>query len=156
MNGQWIFTRLDIFRKLKFSVAAFQVLVLEPSKLLQPAIVCVSEEDESRTVQLKHVTTVKVCRPSNPIPPHTHPHTQPQTSLLSQHIFTSTCLPHIMLNKLKSNRKNRRLAHFMIQWMFNQVSTWVCSLTDFHTCWLSLSLSGCIYMQIKAVFVLCF
>uniref|UniRef100_A0A671XKB2 mitogen-activated protein kinase kinase kinase n=1 Tax=Sparus aurata TaxID=8175 RepID=A0A671XKB2_SPAAU len=46
--------------KLKFSVAAFQVLVLEPSKLLQPAIVCVSEEDESRTVQLKHVTTVKI------------------------------------------------------------------------------------------------
>uniref|UniRef100_A0AAQ5XPU9 Protein kinase domain-containing protein n=1 Tax=Amphiprion ocellaris TaxID=80972 RepID=A0AAQ5XPU9_AMPOC len=35
------------------------VLVLEPSKVLQPAIVCVSEEDESRTVQLKHVTTLK-------------------------------------------------------------------------------------------------
>ncbi|XP_054476974.1 mitogen-activated protein kinase kinase kinase 5 [Anoplopoma fimbria] len=32
------------------------VLILEPSKVLQPAIVCVSEEDESRTVQLKHVT----------------------------------------------------------------------------------------------------
>ncbi|AWO96176.1 putative mitogen-activated protein kinase kinase kinase 5-like [Scophthalmus maximus] len=35
------------------------VLVLEPSKVLQPAIVCVSEEDESRTVQLKHVTPLK-------------------------------------------------------------------------------------------------
>ncbi|XP_035528751.1 mitogen-activated protein kinase kinase kinase 5 isoform X2 [Morone saxatilis] len=35
------------------------VLILEPSKLLQPAIVCVSEEDESCTVQLKHVTSLK-------------------------------------------------------------------------------------------------
>ncbi|KAK9514131.1 hypothetical protein VZT92_027620 [Zoarces viviparus] len=35
------------------------VLILEPSKVLQPAIVCVSEEDESRTVQLKHVTSLK-------------------------------------------------------------------------------------------------
>ncbi|XP_022619973.1 mitogen-activated protein kinase kinase kinase 5-like [Seriola dumerili] len=35
------------------------VLILEPSKVLQPAIVCVSEEDESRTVQLKHVTPLK-------------------------------------------------------------------------------------------------
>uniref|UniRef100_A0A8D3DAF8 mitogen-activated protein kinase kinase kinase n=1 Tax=Scophthalmus maximus TaxID=52904 RepID=A0A8D3DAF8_SCOMX len=41
-----------------------KVLVLEPSKVLQPAIVCVSEEDESRTVQLKHVTPLKVCRPN--------------------------------------------------------------------------------------------
>ncbi|XP_073340974.1 mitogen-activated protein kinase kinase kinase 5 [Pagrus major] len=41
------------------STARCPVLVLEPSKLLQPAIVCVSEEDESRTVQLKHVTTFK-------------------------------------------------------------------------------------------------
>ncbi|XP_038566796.1 mitogen-activated protein kinase kinase kinase 5 isoform X1 [Micropterus salmoides] len=31
------------------------VLILEPSKVLQPAIVSVSEEDESRTVQLKHI-----------------------------------------------------------------------------------------------------
>ncbi|XP_046882489.1 mitogen-activated protein kinase kinase kinase 5 isoform X2 [Hypomesus transpacificus] len=31
------------------------VLVMEPSKLLQPSIVCVSEEDDSCTVQLKHV-----------------------------------------------------------------------------------------------------
>ena len=37
-----------------------QVLVLEPSKLFQPAIVSVSEEDESCTVQLKHVTPFKV------------------------------------------------------------------------------------------------
>ncbi|KAL6109739.1 map3k6 [Pungitius sinensis] len=35
------------------------VLILEPSKVLQPAIVCVSEEDQSRTVQLEHVTPVK-------------------------------------------------------------------------------------------------
>lgn len=35
------------------------VLILEPSKLLQPAIVCVNEEDESCTVQLKHVTPLK-------------------------------------------------------------------------------------------------
>ncbi|XP_053289085.1 mitogen-activated protein kinase kinase kinase 5 isoform X1 [Pleuronectes platessa] len=35
------------------------VLILEPSKVLQPAIVCVSEDDESRTVQLKHVTALK-------------------------------------------------------------------------------------------------
>uniref|UniRef100_A0A3Q1HX64 Protein kinase domain-containing protein n=1 Tax=Anabas testudineus TaxID=64144 RepID=A0A3Q1HX64_ANATE len=36
------------------------VLILEPSKVLQPAIVCVSEEDENHTVQLKHVTPLKV------------------------------------------------------------------------------------------------
>ncbi|KAM8735760.1 mitogen-activated protein kinase kinase kinase 5 isoform 1-T1 [Acanthopagrus schlegelii] len=41
------------------STARCPVLILEPSKLLQPAIVCVSEEDESRTVQLKHVTNFK-------------------------------------------------------------------------------------------------
>ncbi|XP_026227916.1 mitogen-activated protein kinase kinase kinase 5 [Anabas testudineus] len=35
------------------------VLILEPSKVLQPAIVCVSEEDENHTVQLKHVTPLK-------------------------------------------------------------------------------------------------
>ncbi|XP_039974103.1 mitogen-activated protein kinase kinase kinase 5 isoform X1 [Xiphias gladius] len=35
------------------------VLILEPSKVFQPAIVCVSEEDESRTVQLRHVTPLK-------------------------------------------------------------------------------------------------
>uniref|UniRef100_A0A3Q3X845 Protein kinase domain-containing protein n=1 Tax=Mola mola TaxID=94237 RepID=A0A3Q3X845_MOLML len=35
------------------------VLVLEPSKVLQPAIVSVSEKDESCTVQLKHVTPLK-------------------------------------------------------------------------------------------------
>uniref|UniRef100_A0A8C6UR37 mitogen-activated protein kinase kinase kinase n=1 Tax=Neogobius melanostomus TaxID=47308 RepID=A0A8C6UR37_9GOBI len=32
------------------------VLILEPSKLLQPAVVCVNEEDESCTVQLRHVS----------------------------------------------------------------------------------------------------
>uniref|UniRef100_A0A672H4D5 mitogen-activated protein kinase kinase kinase n=1 Tax=Salarias fasciatus TaxID=181472 RepID=A0A672H4D5_SALFA len=40
------------------------VLILEPSKFLQPAIVRVSEEDESRTVQLQHVTSLKVSCPS--------------------------------------------------------------------------------------------
>uniref|UniRef100_G3PKL0 mitogen-activated protein kinase kinase kinase n=1 Tax=Gasterosteus aculeatus aculeatus TaxID=481459 RepID=G3PKL0_GASAC len=35
------------------------VLILEPSKVLQPAIVCVSEEDQSRTVQLEHVTPLE-------------------------------------------------------------------------------------------------
>nr|XP_020445845.1 mitogen-activated protein kinase kinase kinase 5-like isoform X2 [Monopterus albus] len=35
------------------------VLILEPSKVLQPAIVCVSEEDESHTVELKHITPFK-------------------------------------------------------------------------------------------------
>ncbi|XP_042345774.1 mitogen-activated protein kinase kinase kinase 5 isoform X2 [Plectropomus leopardus] len=35
------------------------VLILEPSKVFQPAIVCVSEEDESHTLQLKHVTSLK-------------------------------------------------------------------------------------------------
>lgn len=44
-------------------LSPFQVLVLEPSKVLQPAILCVSEEDENRTVQLKHITTQKVLRP---------------------------------------------------------------------------------------------
>lgn len=42
---------------------SLQVLILEPSKVLQPAILCVSEEDENRTVQLKHITAQKVCRP---------------------------------------------------------------------------------------------
>ncbi|TNN89086.1 Mitogen-activated protein kinase kinase kinase 5 [Liparis tanakae] len=41
------------------------VLILEPSKVLQPAIVCVSEEDESRTVQLKHVTPLKYIYETN-------------------------------------------------------------------------------------------
>ncbi|XP_071392057.1 mitogen-activated protein kinase kinase kinase 5 [Centroberyx affinis] len=35
------------------------VLILEPSKVFQPTIVCVSEEDESCTVQLKHITLLK-------------------------------------------------------------------------------------------------
>ncbi|XP_076008745.1 mitogen-activated protein kinase kinase kinase 5 [Genypterus blacodes] len=35
------------------------VLILEPSKVFQPAVVCVSEEDESCTVQLKHVSPLK-------------------------------------------------------------------------------------------------
>ncbi|KAA8591771.1 hypothetical protein FQN60_017145, partial [Etheostoma spectabile] len=35
------------------------VLIVEPSKVLQPAIVCVSEEDESCTVQLEHVAPLK-------------------------------------------------------------------------------------------------
>ncbi|KAL3980431.1 plectin [Sarotherodon galilaeus] len=35
------------------------VLILEPSKVFQPAIVSVNEEDQSRTVQLKHATRLK-------------------------------------------------------------------------------------------------
>ncbi|KAM4735918.1 mitogen-activated protein kinase kinase kinase 5 isoform 2-T2 [Anableps anableps] len=35
------------------------VLILEPSKVFQPSIVSVSEEDENHTVQLKHVTPLK-------------------------------------------------------------------------------------------------
>ena len=37
-----------------------QVLILEPSKVFQPTIVSVSEEDVSRTVQLQHVTPLMV------------------------------------------------------------------------------------------------
>uniref|UniRef100_A0A674B696 mitogen-activated protein kinase kinase kinase n=1 Tax=Salmo trutta TaxID=8032 RepID=A0A674B696_SALTR len=35
------------------------VLILEPTKVLQPTIVCVSEEDDSCTVQLNHITPLK-------------------------------------------------------------------------------------------------
>uniref|UniRef100_A0AAX7V776 mitogen-activated protein kinase kinase kinase n=1 Tax=Astatotilapia calliptera TaxID=8154 RepID=A0AAX7V776_ASTCA len=42
------------------------VLILEPTKLFQPAIVSVNEEDQSRTVQLKHATRLKVCKLSGP------------------------------------------------------------------------------------------
>ncbi|CAL8249628.1 unnamed protein product [Boreogadus saida] len=35
------------------------VLILEPTKLLQPAVVSVSEEDQSRTLQLQHVTPLE-------------------------------------------------------------------------------------------------
>ncbi|XP_048116800.1 mitogen-activated protein kinase kinase kinase 5 isoform X3 [Alosa alosa] len=38
------------------STARCPVLILEPSKVFQPTIVSVSEEDDSRTVQLQHVT----------------------------------------------------------------------------------------------------
>ncbi|XP_062395311.1 mitogen-activated protein kinase kinase kinase 5 [Sardina pilchardus] len=38
------------------STARCPVLILEPSKVFQPTIVSVSEEDASRTVQLQHVT----------------------------------------------------------------------------------------------------
>uniref|UniRef100_A0AAY4D573 mitogen-activated protein kinase kinase kinase n=1 Tax=Denticeps clupeoides TaxID=299321 RepID=A0AAY4D573_9TELE len=37
----------------------FQVLILEPSKVFQPAIVSVKEENESCTVQLRHVTPLE-------------------------------------------------------------------------------------------------
>lgn len=74
----------EIATEFGFWIAAFaQVLILEPSKVLQPAIVCVSEEDESRTVQLKHVTPLKVCRPSAPPPP---PPT-PRATFLSECLF---------------------------------------------------------------------
>ncbi|XP_053736714.1 mitogen-activated protein kinase kinase kinase 5 [Synchiropus splendidus] len=41
------------------STSRCPVLILEPSKVLQPSLVSVSEEDESRTVQLKHITPLK-------------------------------------------------------------------------------------------------
>lgn len=49
-------------------MTVFQVLILEPSKVLQPAIVSVSEEDENQTVQLKHVTPLKVLTHFPPYP----------------------------------------------------------------------------------------
>lgn len=73
-------------------IAAFQVLILEPSKVLQPAIVCVSEEDESRTVQLKHVTPLKVCWSLYPPP-------QPPSYLM---MFLSTRHSHRMQNELRN------------------------------------------------------
>uniref|UniRef100_A0A4W4END5 mitogen-activated protein kinase kinase kinase n=1 Tax=Electrophorus electricus TaxID=8005 RepID=A0A4W4END5_ELEEL len=36
-----------------------EVLILEPTKAFQPSVVSVSEEDESRTVQLRHVAPLK-------------------------------------------------------------------------------------------------
>uniref|UniRef100_A0A674B5M1 mitogen-activated protein kinase kinase kinase n=1 Tax=Salmo trutta TaxID=8032 RepID=A0A674B5M1_SALTR len=39
------------------------VLILEPTKVLQPTIVCVSEEDDSCTVQLNHITPLKLLIP---------------------------------------------------------------------------------------------
>uniref|UniRef100_A0A8C7FLN7 mitogen-activated protein kinase kinase kinase n=1 Tax=Oncorhynchus kisutch TaxID=8019 RepID=A0A8C7FLN7_ONCKI len=42
------------------TVAVPQVLILEPTKVLQPTIVCVSEEDDSCTVQLNHITPLKL------------------------------------------------------------------------------------------------
>ncbi|XP_030637021.1 mitogen-activated protein kinase kinase kinase 5 [Chanos chanos] len=41
------------------STARCPVLILEPTKLFQPSIVSVSEEDENCTVQLKHITPLK-------------------------------------------------------------------------------------------------
>ncbi|KAI1894862.1 hypothetical protein AGOR_G00120120 [Albula goreensis] len=41
------------------STARCPVLILEPTKVFQPALVSVSEEDDSRTVQLKHITNNK-------------------------------------------------------------------------------------------------
>ncbi|KAL7887251.1 hypothetical protein AOLI_G00049720 [Acnodon oligacanthus] len=41
------------------STSRCPVLILEPSKVFQPSIVKVNEEDESRTVQLRHVTPLK-------------------------------------------------------------------------------------------------
>uniref|UniRef100_A0A8B9JW21 mitogen-activated protein kinase kinase kinase n=1 Tax=Astyanax mexicanus TaxID=7994 RepID=A0A8B9JW21_ASTMX len=42
------------------STARCPVLILEPTKVFQPTIVSVNEEDQSRTVQLKHVNPLKV------------------------------------------------------------------------------------------------
>ncbi|TSK34920.1 Mitogen-activated protein kinase kinase kinase 5 [Bagarius yarrelli] len=41
------------------STAHCPVLILEPSKIFQPSILSVSEEDNSRTVQLRHVTPLQ-------------------------------------------------------------------------------------------------
>ncbi|KAG9276432.1 mitogen-activated protein kinase kinase kinase 5-like [Astyanax mexicanus] len=41
------------------STARCPVLILEPTKVFQPTIVSVNEEDQSRTVQLKHVNPLK-------------------------------------------------------------------------------------------------
>uniref|UniRef100_A0A8D3BXA1 mitogen-activated protein kinase kinase kinase n=1 Tax=Scophthalmus maximus TaxID=52904 RepID=A0A8D3BXA1_SCOMX len=70
------------------------VLVLEPSKVLQPAIVCVSEEDESRTVQLKHVTPLKVCRP-NAFPLPTGP---PSYLMIASKIDERSCFLYVHYN----------------------------------------------------------
>lgn len=102
-------------------IAAFQVLILEPSKVLQPAIVCVSEEDESCTVQLKHVTLLKVCRHSVMANPRAH-------SLIW--IQLNSCNEHRMQNRLYNKRKNQLFSKWLtVQWMFNQESVWVCSLS---------------------------
>uniref|UniRef100_A0A672PRM9 mitogen-activated protein kinase kinase kinase n=1 Tax=Sinocyclocheilus grahami TaxID=75366 RepID=A0A672PRM9_SINGR len=42
------------------STARCPVLILEPTKVFQPSIISVSEEDDSRTVQLRHVTPLEV------------------------------------------------------------------------------------------------
>uniref|UniRef100_I3KHA6 mitogen-activated protein kinase kinase kinase n=1 Tax=Oreochromis niloticus TaxID=8128 RepID=I3KHA6_ORENI len=58
---------VDFWMELLFTgTGVFQVLILEPSKVFQPAIVSVNEEDQSRTVQLKHATRLKVCKLSGP------------------------------------------------------------------------------------------
>ncbi|XP_056330985.1 mitogen-activated protein kinase kinase kinase 5 [Danio aesculapii] len=41
------------------STARCPVLILEPTKVFQPSIISVSEEDDSRTVQLRHVTPLE-------------------------------------------------------------------------------------------------
>ena len=120
------------------------MLILEPSKLLQPAIVCVSEEDESRTVQLKHVTLLKVCRPSVSPNPQTPP------SLLMSHLQYT----------LNRTRKKDIFLHFMIRWMFNPGRVCRCVSLSVTVCeniygppssgtvyLLSLFLHVCAYMQ---------
>lgn len=57
------------------------MLILEPSKVLQPAVVSVDEEDVSRTVQLKHVTPLKV----PPLNTHTHPAGDSLQSIFPKH-----------------------------------------------------------------------
>ncbi|KAM9724383.1 mitogen-activated protein kinase kinase kinase 5 [Menidia menidia] len=51
----WMELLLETYKP-TFSTNRCPVLILEPSKVFQPAIVSVSEENESRTVQLRHVT----------------------------------------------------------------------------------------------------
>lgn len=77
----------------------FQVLILEPSKLFQPAIVSVNEEDQSRTVQLKHATRLKVCKLSGP--PLFEPLSDWNTfdSLNKSYIRVYECISYFVINK---------------------------------------------------------
>ncbi|CAL8353589.1 unnamed protein product [Arctogadus glacialis] len=75
------------------------VLILEPTKVLQPAVVSVSEEDQSRTLQLQHVTplekglhrwsfpasSIRVVREGIHSPHLSHAHRQARTTRHSTH-----------------------------------------------------------------------
>ncbi|KAG9334223.1 hypothetical protein JZ751_008471 [Albula glossodonta] len=50
---------VDFWMELMLQTCKPTVLILEPTKVFQPALVSVSEEDDSQTVQLKHITNNK-------------------------------------------------------------------------------------------------